>query len=158
MFVDVGEGITEGHVRKWLVKDGDQVIEDESVVQVETDKAVVNVPAPISGTIKENVKEGTTVHLGDVIAYIGTPEELKAQAARPKTDSVAPIKVASASEQPSSAAPGAEMTSDASAPPPQKAPGEILATPAIRKLAHDLGVDIGSVKGTGPLAGYWTRT
>ena len=47
-FVDVGEGITEGHVRKWLVKDGDSVKEDQPVVQVETDKAVVNVPAPPS--------------------------------------------------------------------------------------------------------------
>ena len=48
-FVDVGEGITEGHVRKWLVNDMGEVKEDQSIVQVETDKAVVNVPAPISG-------------------------------------------------------------------------------------------------------------
>ena len=149
MFVDVGEGITEGHVRKWLVKDGDQVIEDESVVQVETDKAVVNVPAPISGTIKENVREDTTVHLGDVIAYIGTQDELKAQAARPKPDLGTPIQVSSSAAQQSQQPANAVMPSNASAPASQQAQ-EIIATPAIRKLAHDLGVDLGSVKGTGP--------
>ena len=92
-FVDVGEGITEGHVRKWLVKDGDQVKEDQPVVQVETDKAVVNVPSPIAGTIQAERSEDTDVHLGDTVAYIGTSEELSAiakaqagaakQAARP---------------------------------------------------------------------------
>src|SRR5208283_4938852 len=76
-FVDVGEGITEGHVRKWLVKDGDSVKEDQPVVQVETDKAVVNVPSPISGVIKENFPENSDVHLGDTIAYIGNPSELQ---------------------------------------------------------------------------------
>ena len=47
-FVDVGEGITEGNIHKWLVKDNDDVKEDQPVVEIETDKAVVNIPAPIS--------------------------------------------------------------------------------------------------------------
>jgi pyruvate dehydrogenase E2 component (dihydrolipoamide acetyltransferase) len=51
-FVDVGEGITEGHIQKWLVNDGDTVKEDETILQVETDKAVVNVPSPIDGTVR----------------------------------------------------------------------------------------------------------
>ena len=46
-FVDVGEGITEGHIQKWLVKDGDAVKEDMPVFQIETDKAIVNIPSPI---------------------------------------------------------------------------------------------------------------
>ena len=75
-FVDVGEGITEGHVQKWLVKDGDMVKEDQPVVQVETDKAVVNAPSPISGKIKINVPENSTVHVGDTLAYIGDESEL----------------------------------------------------------------------------------
>ena len=64
-FVDVGEGITEGHIRKWLVKDGAEVKEDQPLFQVETDKAVVNMPAPIDGTVKIFAKEDTTVKLGD---------------------------------------------------------------------------------------------
>ena len=56
-FVDVGEGITEGHIQKWLVNDGDTVKEDQSILQVETDKAVVNVPSPIDGIVKIVAKE-----------------------------------------------------------------------------------------------------
>ena len=93
-FIDVGEGITEGHVRQWLVKDGDQVKEDQPVVRVETDKAVVNVPSPISGTIRQNVKENTDVHLGDTIAYIGTPDEIRS------ASSAAPSQAASSRRPP----------------------------------------------------------
>ena len=137
-FVDVGEGITEGKIQKWLVKDGDSVKEDQTVVQVETDKAVVNVPSPITGTIKINIKEGSTLHLGDTLAYIGTAEELKGagrgtQAQVPS----GPIKVQQ--KQP--------VPVRSQATPAQK---EVIATPSVRKLAHDLGVDIGGITGTGP--------
>jgi len=138
-FVDVGEGITEGHVRKWLVKDGDQVKEDQSVVQVETDKAVVNVPSPITGTIKENASENTDVHLGDTIAYIGTPDELKSIS-----------KQAPQVSQPQMAKPSAPMQVAAQPTAAKEAPKEIIATPAVRKLARDLGVDIARIAGTGP--------
>jgi pyruvate dehydrogenase E2 component (dihydrolipoamide acetyltransferase) len=134
-FIDVGEGITEGHVRQWLVKDGDQVKEDQPVVRVETDKAVVNVPSPISGTIKQNAREGTDVHLGDTVAYIGTPEELK-----------------SAGSGQSQAAVRGEPQAAAQQPPyaPQTTAKEVIATPAVRKLARDMGIDIAQVAGTGP--------
>jgi pyruvate dehydrogenase E2 component (dihydrolipoamide acetyltransferase) len=77
-FVDVGEGITEGHIQKWLVNDGDAVKEDQSIFEVETDKAVVNMPAPIDGYVKIVAKAGTIVHLGDTVAFVGTKEELAA--------------------------------------------------------------------------------
>jgi len=60
-FVDIGEGITEGHIQKWLVNDGDDVKEDQAVVQIETDKAIVNIPSPIDGRIKIVAKEDTDV-------------------------------------------------------------------------------------------------
>ena len=75
-FVDVGEGITEGHIKKWLVKDGAEVKEDQPLFQVETDKAVVNMPAPIDGILKIVAKEDSIVKLGDTIAQVGTKEEL----------------------------------------------------------------------------------
>ncbi len=132
-FVDVGEGITEGKIQKWLVKDGDQVKEDQSVAQVETDKAVVNVPSPISGTIKINMKEGSTLHIGDTLAFIGTPDELKPattapQAQQPAAKPAQPVPAQKAAQQ-------------------QK---EVIATPSVRKLAEQLGVNLGGVTGTGP--------
>lgn len=130
-FVDVGEGITEGHIQKWLVKDGESVKEDQSIVQVETDKAVVNVPAPIDGIVRIAAPEGSTVYVGDMVAYIGTVDEL-AKVGKPQ---------AKAAAKPAAEAPKPAAKSE---------PKEILATPSIRKLARDLGVDLKTVAGTGP--------
>jgi pyruvate dehydrogenase E2 component (dihydrolipoamide acetyltransferase) len=138
-FVDVGEGITEGHLIKWLVKDGDTVKEDQSVAQVETDKAVVNVPAPISGMIKEVAKEDSILHLGDVVAAIGAADEIngyKPGAAQPPVG----IKMTTT----------AKKTEIAPLRPAAQKPKEAIATPSVRKLAHDLGVDISRITGTGP--------
>ncbi len=138
-FVDVGEGITEGHIQKWLVEDGSEVKEDQPVVQVETDKAVVNLPAPISGLIKIVAKAGTDVKVGDMLAYFGTADELKslppASAAQNNAPSVTQQK------------PSIQKTV---APEAAAEAREVLATPAVRKLARDLNVDIFKVVGTGP--------
>ncbi len=143
-FVDVGEGITEGHIQKWLVKDGDAVKEDQAVVQVETDKAVVNAPAPISGTIKINKKEGTTVYVGETVAWIGTPEELAGIGSQPQAEA----KPAEAQAQKPQAAPAVQQ---AQAPAPQgQRPREPMATPAVRKMARDMNIDLAAVVGTGP--------
>jgi pyruvate dehydrogenase E2 component (dihydrolipoamide acetyltransferase) len=142
-FVDVGEGITEGHVRKWLVKDGENVKEDQSLVQIETDKAVVNLPAPISGNVKIVAKDDSTLHLGDIIAYVGELSEIvNAQAQQ------------QAAPQPKPATPAPQV---AAAPQPQAQPAqqaqqkkEVIATPAVRHLARQMGIDINNVIGTGP--------
>ncbi|EQD66912.1 dihydrolipoamide acetyltransferase component of pyruvate dehydrogenase complex [mine drainage metagenome] len=137
-FVDVGEGITEGHIQKWLVEDGSAVKEDQPVVQIETDKAVVNIPAPISGSIKIIANKDADVKVGDTLAYFGSADELKAA---PSAKEVQPVQRKDAKEQvkPNEAAiaPGARAK-------------EVLATPAVRKLARDLGVDMSQVIGTGP--------
>ncbi len=136
-FVDVGEGITEGTVQKWLVKDGERVKEDESIVQVETDKAVVNVPSPISGIVNFNVKEGSTVKVGDTIAYIGEESELsaiKAGATQQKAQSEKPPEKQESAKK-------AETSAESH---------EIIATPSVRKMARDLKIDISKVHGTGP--------
>lgn len=134
-FVDVGEGITEGHLQKWLVKDGDSVKEDQPLFQIETDKAVVNIPSPISGKVKIIVKEDSTVHVGDTIATIGTEEELKGAAV-----SAASVPKAEAPTK-SEAVPVAPSTEKAK---------EIIATPAVRKLARDMKIDLKDIIGTGP--------
>ena len=136
-FVDVGEGITEGHVAKWLVKDGDAVKEDQPVVQVETDKAVVNIPAPVGGAISIRAAENTTVKVGSTLAFIDDGNAV--QAAAP-----------AAAER---AAPAGKPETGATLPKQQAPtilPKEIIATPSVRKLAHEMGVNIAEVKGTGP--------
>ena len=70
-FVDVGEGITEGQIREFLVNDMQEVREDQPILKVETDKAIVDVPSPISGIIKIKAPPGSKVNVGDIIAYIG---------------------------------------------------------------------------------------
>ncbi len=144
-FVDVGEGITEGHVQKWLVNDGDTVKEDQPVVQVETDKAVVGVPSPISGKIKINVPGNSTVHIGDVLAYIGTEQEL--QGAKQPQAQMAQVQKAATQK------PGPALAESAPKPTPLQPaqhPAEIIATPSVRKLARDNNVDLSTVHGTGP--------
>lgn len=168
-FVDVGEGITEGHLRKWLVPDGSQVKEDQSLVQVETDKAVVSVPAPIDGTIKIIAKDGTTLHVGDTLAYIGTPQELAGvsqqrpaasqqpaagtvpQGAKPAPSTPAQDFLKSIQSIPKPApAPKPQPPAPPAPTPPVTQKRDILATPSVRKLAHELGIDLSQVKGTGP--------
>jgi pyruvate dehydrogenase E2 component (dihydrolipoamide acetyltransferase) len=141
-FVDVGEGITEGHIQKWLVEDGSEVKEDQPVAQVETDKAVVNLPAPISGLIKIVAKAGTDVKVGDTLAYFGTEDELKSLPSASAAQNNAP----STTQQ----KPVIQKTVAPAASPAAAEAREVLATPAVRKLARDLNVDISKVIGTGP--------
>lgn len=143
-FVDVGEGITEGHIQKWLVEDGSEVKEDQPVAQVETDKAVVNLPAPISGLIKIVAKAGTDVKVGDTLAYFGTADELKSS---PSTSAAQKNAPSTTQQKPAVQKIVASVASPAAA---AAEASEVLATPAVRKLARDLNVDISKVIGTGP--------
>jgi len=129
---DLGEGIAEGEVLKWMVKEGDAVAEDQPLVEVMTDKVNVQIPAPRSGKVsKILVKEGDIAKVGQTIMVI---DDGSAGGAPPVSAPAAPRPV-----QPS--APQAQP-----APPSQGS----VATPATRRLARELGVDIGKVRGSGP--------
>jgi len=131
-FPDVGEGITEGEVVRWLVREGDEVKADQTLAEIETDKAVVEMPSPYAGTVlKLHFKEKDLVKVGEVLVTIGEKGEAVPAAAPPPP----PRGMAGAPR------PGA---------PPAAPSGEILATPAVRKLARDLAVDLASVRGSGP--------
>jgi len=134
-FPDVGEGITEGEVVRWLVREGDTVQVDQTLAEIETDKAVVEMPSPYAGTVlKLHVKEKDLIKVGQVLVTIGEKGE----------------SVAAAGPAP---APGPEPRPVAAAPVAAPGPpGEVLATPKVRALARDLGVNLGSVSGTGPNA------
>jgi pyruvate dehydrogenase E2 component (dihydrolipoamide acetyltransferase) len=145
-FVDVGEGITEGKIQKWLVNDGDKVDEDESILQVETDKAVVNVPSPIDGFLKIVAKENSIVKVGDLIAQVGTKDELGgALAPQPQQPAQKTPQPQQQQAQPVQSAPAPQPSS-----PAPSATHDIITTPYVRKLAKDMNIDLSKVNGTGP--------
>jgi pyruvate dehydrogenase E2 component (dihydrolipoamide acetyltransferase) len=133
---DIGEGITEGEIIKWMVKEGDQVKEDQPLVEVMTDKVNVQIPSPRTGKVsKILVKEGDVAKVGETIMVIddGTG------GSSPTTSS----PTALAASRPASAT----AIQQTQVQPPGAA---VLATPATRRLARELGVDIGAVRGSGP--------
>jgi len=155
---ELGEGVTEGELVKWLVKPGDAVKADQPVAEVMTDKATVEVPTPIAGTVKElKFKAGEVVKVDSIMLILEGASSAKAPAA-----------VASA--QTSKPAPAAAMSVPASAHMnfaaagngggaaiyPPVADSKVLATPATRRLAREMGVDINGLSGSG-LAGRVTR-
>jgi len=131
---DLGEGITEGEIRKWLVKEGDSIEEHQTVLEIETDKAVVEVPSPKKGKIlKMNKEEGDIAKVGEVLMTIA--EEGEAIEEKPKAEETA------VEERPKSVSVVGVL--------PEEEEG-ILATPAARALAKDLGVKLETIKGSGP--------
>jgi pyruvate dehydrogenase E2 component (dihydrolipoamide acetyltransferase) len=125
---DLGEGITEGEIRRWLVKEGDAVEEHQTVLEIETDKAVVEVPSPKKGNVlKINKDIGEIAKVGEALMTIseaGEAVEEKPKEERPKSVSV--VGVLPEEEE------------------------EILATPAVRALAKELDIKLESIKGSGP--------
>jgi len=134
---DLGEGITEGEVLKWMVKEGDQVEEDQPLVEVMTDKVNVQIPSPRSGRVsKIMAKEGDMAKVGQTIIVI---------------DEGGAGSIALAPPTPVVPAPTAEVPQPAMVQPqPQVTPGMVIATPATRRLARELNVDIAVLSGTGP--------
>ncbi len=135
-FPDVGEGIHEGRVVEWLVAEGASVAEDEALVKVETDKAVVELPSPRAGVVlKLHVAADTAIEVGDALVTIGEAGEAVPDTQTPvsRDDDSTPMPV------------------DREAPVSAPVPGarRPLATPRTRVLARKLGVDLETVRGTG---------
>ena len=156
---DLGEGVHEAELIKWRVAVGQAVNEHDILAEMETDKALVEVTSPRTGVIKElHGTEGEILHVGNpLVSYEG------AGAAAPAAPTVAasPAPKPSAPEPSSNGsahAESAERSEDAvtvvgqmsaSAAGVSAAPGKALATPAVRRLARDLGLDIDTLTGTG---------
>ncbi len=142
---DVGEGITESELLKWHVKPGDVVREDEVLCEIETDKAVVEIPVPCNGTVQSlHAAEGSTVKVGSVIAVFAT--EAVAKAAQGANGAVAKAAASAAVAAPAavSPAPTFQAVSQAALAPP------VHATPSTRRYAREQGVALESVIGSGP--------
>lgn len=149
---DIGEGIHEGEIVKWHIKEGDTVEEDQVILEVQNDKAVVEIPSPVTGKVKEiKVPEGTVAVVGDVLVVFETegaaPEAAEAGQEAPKADAAggASCDVGQQVAQ-------AIAQTEAAPAPAAEAGGRkrVLATPAVRKFAREKGVDIRLVPGTGP--------
>src|SRR4051794_40057872 len=115
---DLGEGLTEGEVARWLVAEGQEVAEDDPLVEIQTDKTTVEIPSPAAGVVARIlVSEGEVVPVGTVLVVIG------ADGAEP------------------AAVPAASRVQDS---------GRVQATPLVKRIAKELGVELATVAGTGP--------
>ena len=123
---DLGEGLTEGEIGRWLVEVGQEIAEDDPLVEIATDKTTVEIPSPAAGVVAQIfAQEGDVVPVGTVIVVIGG-------------DGAS----APAAEKPASAAPKQAAARSGEA--------NVRATPLVRRVAQELGVDLATITGTGP--------
>src|SRR5262249_58570024 len=129
----LGESVTEATIGKWFKKPGDPVAVDEPLVELETDKVTIEVPAPAAGVLSEiAAKDGDTVAVGALLGQI--------------KDGAAAVKAAA----PAAAKPAAPSApAPAAAAPAKAAPADAPLTPSVRKLAAESGIDVSTVTGTG---------
>jgi pyruvate dehydrogenase E2 component (dihydrolipoamide acetyltransferase) len=126
---DLGEGLTEGEVARWLVVEGQEIDEDDPLVEIQTDKTTVEIPSPAAGKVARIlVEEGAIVPVGTVLVVIGE-------------DGAAPQVTPTRAEAAVPAPPAAD---------PASTSGRVQATPLVRRIAAELGVDLATVGGTGP--------
>ena len=152
---DVGEGLTEAEIVTWLVDPGDAVTEDQPVAEVETDKAVVEVPAPVDGTVRDLLaEEGEMVPVGEVIITFAVegeavqeePTDAEAAAAGDGADGEA----ATGGTEPAGGESAESATTTSDADGVTESEGRVFAAPSARRLARERGVDVGAVEGSGP--------
>ncbi len=126
---DLGEGLTEGEIARWLVAEGQEIAEDEPLVEIATDKTTVEIPSPAAGTVTQIlVQEGAVVPVGTVLVVIGGDP-----APRPSNSLLQRTEGAGTR-----------------AAPVRGRDEQVRATPLVRRLAVELGVDLEQVTGTGP--------
>ncbi len=125
---DLGEGLTEGEIARWLVEEGQEIEEDAPLVEIATDKTTVEIPSPAGGTVSRIlVPEGEVVPVGTVLVVIGG-------------DGSGHVQVSDTQTGPKQTRP----------PVPRGGQAKVRATPLVRKVAQELGIDLAAVNGTGP--------
>ncbi len=152
---ELGEGVTEGELVKWLVAPGDSVKADQTVAEIMTDKATVEVPSPVAGTVKElKFKKGDVIKVENVILTLSgsgpSTSNVATSSNGSKPHPTAVVPMASSSMTMSS------VSATAHAVFPPVADSKVLATPATRRLAREMGIDLNTMSGSG-LAGRVTR-
>jgi pyruvate dehydrogenase E2 component (dihydrolipoamide acetyltransferase) len=156
---ELGEGVTEGELVKWTVSVGDSVKADQTVAEIMTDKATVEVPSPVAGTVAElKFKKGDVVKVESVILILsgGSVTQKAAPATQAAQAVSAPTAVAKSAPAPMAAAATTAGNGGGLNIYPPVADSRVLATPSTRRLAREMGVDINNLSGSG-LAGRVTR-
>jgi pyruvate dehydrogenase E2 component (dihydrolipoamide acetyltransferase) len=165
---ELGEGVTEGELVKWTVNVGDAVKADQTVAEIMTDKATVEVPSPVAGTVKElKFKKGDVIKVESVLLVLtggagaapsaSTPSASQSTSPQAKPQAASSHANGNGSGRPAPASqPMAMSASGSGGIYPPVAESRVLATPATRRLAREMGVDINSLNGSG-LAGRVTR-
>ena len=132
----LGESVTEATIGRWFKKAGDAVAVDEPLVELETDKVTIEVPAPSAGVLGEIVaKDGETVAVGALLGQI--------------TDGAGGAKPAAAPAKPAASAPAAAPAAAAPAPAQKSAPADAPLAPSVRKISAESGIDAATVPGSG---------
>jgi pyruvate/2-oxoglutarate dehydrogenase complex dihydrolipoamide acyltransferase (E2) component len=158
---DLGEGLTEGEIARWLVAEGQEIGEDDPLVEIQTDKTTVEIPSPAAGTVARIlVAEGETVAVGTVLVVIGEANGEAAEAAvasdRHRARGLSGATPPRDDQPRADEAPQKQAAMSAPAVSSRQAPGHARgsrrarATPLVRRLAQDLGVDLETLEGSGP--------
>ena len=157
---DIGEGLTEADIVRWLVAEGDRVEADQPIVEVETDKAVVEIPSPYAGIVlKLGATEGETIEVGSVLVVIGEEGEAYEEPEQPSSERPAehPPHQPDLGRKPVIEAPPIVGTISETAEVLESAPQAevevpfaVKALPVVRKLARELGIDLETIRGSGP--------
>ncbi|WP_332693793.1 dihydrolipoamide acetyltransferase family protein [Halalkalibacter lacteus] len=138
---DIGEGIHEGEIVKWFIKPGDEIKEDDILLEVQNDKAVVEIPSPVDGKVLEvHVEEGTVSIVGDVLVTIDAGDANPAE-----EDSAPEAEAEPAKEEAKSSEPAADTANEDEADNGAR----VISMPSVRKYAREKGVAISKVSGTG---------
>ncbi|NUC74270.1 2-oxo acid dehydrogenase subunit E2 [Haloterrigena sp. SYSU A558-1] len=158
---DVGEGVAEGELVSWLVEKGDTVSEDQPVAEVETDKALVEVPAPVNGTVRElHVDEGEVVPVGTVIISFDVEGEEAEQTTDEEQERAGEPEGVDTPDEATGAGTEAEAAGGESAGSPEAIGADaeetatpqdrVFAPPRVRRTAREEGIDLSRLEGSGP--------
>ncbi|RPA57271.1 biotin/lipoyl-binding protein [Aerococcus agrisoli] len=139
---DVGEGMAEGEIVSWLVAEGDEINEEDSLVEIQNDKSVEEVASPVTGkVVRILVEAGTVAKVGDVLAEIDAPGHNGATAAAPASPAQ--------EEKAVDVAANVDVPTAGAIPVASNPNKQVLAMPSVRQFAREKGVDITAVNGTG---------
>lgn len=150
-FPELGEGLHEGEIIKMHIKVGDKVTDEDIIMEVQNDKAVVEVPCPVNGTVLEVLaKDGDVFRVGQTVAVIDAEGDIPEQEGGHEEEQGAQEADSAKGSADTASSPAASSPSDAKAGEAVPAPDrDVLATPGVRKFARDNSVDISKVNGTG---------
>ena len=138
-FPDIGEGIVEGEIVRWLVKEGESIDENQPIVEIMTDKATVEIPSPVKGKIAKRIgKDGEMIEVGATLVVIEETEE-----------GVKPPGHHSAHTPSKETRSGQTRVRSTPRDKSKTAKEPVLATPAVRRLARQMGIDLSEIQGSG---------